>query len=240
MASHNPLTDWSFITYNQGFSFTATEVSATGPNKLIAELSRRGVIKVVGSYLVLLWLLAQGVADLFPAFGFPLWSVRAFVVVGIALTPLVFFLAWRYDLTAKGVVRDVRDKPPEPSVSETRRAQLQEHKSQVGFIQASWLDEDGEPVTRQFFSELVIGRDAGVDIRLKDRLVSRRQATVFPERGNWYINDLGSSNGTYVNGEKVSKARLPSQALLKFHPDGPQLDLQIRFMDETLSSPAVE
>ncbi len=193
---------------------------------------------MVGSYLVLLWLLAQGFADLFPEFGFPDWSLRAFVYAGIGLTPIVFFLAWRYDLTARGIVRDVKDLPPEPPASEPSRSREREHKAEVGFIEAAWTDQDGEPTSAQFFDELVVGRDAGVDIRLNDRLVSRRHAIVFPERGSWYINDLGSSNGTYVNGERVSKARLPTHSTVRFHAEGPSIRLKIQYLEETLSTPA--
>ena len=88
-------------------------------NRMIAELSRRSVIKVVGGYIVLVWVLAQGVADLFPAFGFPDWTVRAFVIVGILLIPVVFALAWRYDLTSAGVIKDPGQKSePTPATVE--------------------------------------------------------------------------------------------------------------------------
>ena len=52
-------------------------------SKILAELARRKVVRVTGAYIVAMWLLAQGVADLFPAFGLPDWAVRAFVVGGI-------------------------------------------------------------------------------------------------------------------------------------------------------------
>jgi serine phosphatase RsbU (regulator of sigma subunit) len=53
-----------------------------------------------------------------------------------------------------------------------------------------------------------IGRQPDVDIYLESLAVSRQHAKVLCEEGDYFIEDLGSSNGTYVNGEKI-KARQP-------------------------------
>jgi pSer/pThr/pTyr-binding forkhead associated (FHA) protein len=54
-------------------------------------------------------------------------------------------------------------------------------------------------------AELVIGRvDAGLTI--DDEEVSRRHAVVRPEDGEIEIEDLGSRNGTYVNGVRIEAA----------------------------------
>jgi FHA domain-containing protein len=53
--------------------------------------------------------------------------------------------------------------------------------------------------------ELIIGRERGTaDVLLDDPGVSRRHARVLPDRGGVVVEDLGSSNGTYVNGERIS------------------------------------
>lgn len=49
----------------------------------------------------------------------------------------------------------------------------------------------------------VIGRGAGADIVIDDPHVSARHAEVRFERGQWWLRDLGSSNGTMLNGEPV-------------------------------------
>ena len=64
-------------------------------SRFIMEMSRRRVMRALGIYLVTLWLLAQGVADLFPAFGLSSWSVRAFVMLGFVGVPIVALLAWQ-------------------------------------------------------------------------------------------------------------------------------------------------
>ena len=54
----------------------------------------------------------------------------------------------------------------------------------------------------------LIGRNA-LGTKVADRRMSRNHAEVFKKGGLWLLRDLGSSNGTFVNGEKVEKlARL--------------------------------
>jgi pSer/pThr/pTyr-binding forkhead associated (FHA) protein len=57
------------------------------------------------------------------------------------------------------------------------------------------------------YVETVIGRGDEVDVRLRDRSVSRRHANLVHHRGGYVIEALGSTNGVYVNGEKVDGSR---------------------------------
>ena len=50
-----------------------------------------------------------------------------------------------------------------------------------------------------------IGRAPGNHIVLKEPKVSRHHATVEQQNGHYLLKDLGSSNGTFVNGEKISE-----------------------------------
>src|SRR3984957_18758792 len=52
-----------------------------------------------------------------------------------------------------------------------------------------------------------IGRTPTNKIPLKDDLCSRDHAEVFPDGSGWSIRDLGSLNGTHVNGEAVRSER---------------------------------
>jgi hypothetical protein len=62
---------------------------------------------------------------------------------------------------------------------------------------------------------LVIGRMQGCDVVLPDRGVSRRHAEVRREGDEWVVIDLGSTNGTDVNGRRVNRHRLaPGDRLL--------------------------
>src|ERR671924_331665 len=54
---------------------------------------------------------------------------------------------------------------------------------------------------------VVIGRSKDCDVRVADPNVSRRHAEVRQEGTTYWLVDLGSTNGTFVNGVKVSRAR---------------------------------
>ena len=52
--------------------------------------------------------------------------------------------------------------------------------------------------------ELTVGRAAGCQITLDDTYVSQLHARVFRKEGQLYVEDLGSTNGTYLNRKKVT------------------------------------
>ena len=56
--------------------------------------------------------------------------------------------------------------------------------------------------------ECILGREEGVAVRLVDANVSRRHARLSREDDAVYLVDLGSRNGTFVNGLPVKSARL--------------------------------
>jgi hypothetical protein len=55
---------------------------------------------------------------------------------------------------------------------------------------------------------VVFGRLQGCDMCLADANVSRRHAELLLIDGDWYLQDLESTNGTMLNGEPVTRARL--------------------------------
>ncbi len=53
----------------------------------------------------------------------------------------------------------------------------------------------------------VLGRErAKTDISLRDESISKRHARIFQDDGGWFLEDLGSSNGTYVDEQRISGA----------------------------------
>jgi predicted component of type VI protein secretion system len=55
---------------------------------------------------------------------------------------------------------------------------------------------------------LVIGRSRGVDLCLADPDTSRRHAEIVCSQGSFSVRDLGSTNGTWVNGARVEACAL--------------------------------
>lgn len=55
---------------------------------------------------------------------------------------------------------------------------------------------------------LVIGRRENCDIVLRFNNVSGQHARMSLEQGYWFLKDLGSRNGTKVDGQRISRKRL--------------------------------
>ena len=69
-----------------------------------------------------------------------------------------------------------------------------------------------EPATRRgetftVADELTVGRGGGCGIVLDDTFVSQVHARVFRRDGDVYVEDLGSRNGTLLNGRPVATAQ---------------------------------
>ena len=86
----------------------------------------------------------------------------------------------------------------------------QSHSSQQAFL----ISEEGLLIGQRIplgKESIVIGRGAAgdadpsslCDIVLPERQVSRQHAEIFVEAGRYYLRDLQSKNGTYLNGEPV-------------------------------------
>ena len=61
---------------------------------------------------------------------------------------------------------------------------------------------EGTPV---LYWENSLGRSKGNDIVISDDTVSREHAVLLRRKEGWFINDVGSKSGTYVNGEPASE-----------------------------------
>ncbi len=56
--------------------------------------------------------------------------------------------------------------------------------------------------------EFVVGRSRKADVRLFDSAVSRRHLRIAEREGDYVLEDLGSKNGTYLNGRRIRTRRL--------------------------------
>ena len=68
--------------------------------------------------------------------------------------------------------------------------------------------------TRELTAGMTLGRLPSCDWSLDDASISRKHAEVREEGGQWWLVDLGSSNGSQVNGRKGERHRLRGGDLL--------------------------
>lgn len=79
----------------------------------------------------------------------------------------------------------------------------------------------GTPTGHRYFiekDEMIIGRDPSSDISISDPLISRKHAKITREGTVIKIEDLGSSNGTVINGKKLEAgnvAKLAKEDMIK-------------------------
>ena len=68
-------------------------------------------------------------------------------------------------------------------------------------------DREQDKVTEHTFDkkEIVVGRGNDCDLRIVAEGISRRHARIYREADRIMIEDLGSSNGTFINEEKIQK-----------------------------------
>jgi hypothetical protein len=80
------------------------------------------------------------------------------------------------------------------------------------------LEENGNPVERISITRhpIVIGRLSSNDVVLSDPNVSRRHAELRHQNGRWLLIDLGSTNGTMVNGKLIREHELKDGDRLTF------------------------
>jgi len=76
-----------------------------------------------------------------------------------------------------------------------------------------------------------IGRSADCAVRTEDALVSRKNCKIAFAGGRWVVEDLGSSNGTFVNEVRIQKQMLNHGDIVRCG------SLQVRFVEAADSQP---
>jgi hypothetical protein len=194
----------------------------------LAELKRRNVFKVASVYAITAWGASMGAAELLPAFGAPDWSVRFFVLVAILGLPIAVVLAWAYEITPQGLLRD-QEHGADPGSGQPRGAG--ENTTMMfgtqGTVRVTWTDGAG-PHEKVFHRSFRMGRDESCEIHLDDPMISRRHAEISHGEGLWWIQDLGSRNGTTLDGRSVSRVPLPSVCEVKLYEAAPTLRIEVK------------
>jgi S1-C subfamily serine protease len=78
--------------------------------------------------------------------------------------------------------------------------------------------------------DAIVGRRTDADLQFdaeRDLEVSARHALIACENGRWFVRDLGSRNGTYVNGDRIREAELRSGDRIMFGWHGPTAEFRL-------------
>lgn len=109
----------------------------------------------------------------------------------------------------------------------TATSDRDESPSAAGAVPIRLCIEKGEAARRlhRFTGPFRIGREPSCEVCLADAIVSRYHVEFWFAEGSWWVLDLESANGLFVNGARVERMRLTGPSRLQLGVDGPILDV---------------
>jgi hypothetical protein len=132
----------------------------------------------------------------------------ALLVLKLAFLVLLYLFIWRIVRTAS---RDLRLPQESFILAPSRESGVaavppELHSGRLVVVKSSDLDQGSDFELNS--AQLTIGRGGQNDIALpQDEYVSARHARFEPRRDGVWIQDLGSTNGTYLNGARLERPR---------------------------------
>ncbi|MBV1931045.1 MAG: FHA domain-containing protein [Porticoccaceae bacterium] len=179
--------------------------------KLLSELKRRKVINTIVLYIVVSWVVLQVISIVFPIVGDEEQYFYVFLSLFILGFPIVVLISWFYQVTPRGFVRATpfveRRRLDNIAPHLDRRLSLKKRDNKGLLAGSGWfINAEMGPVEGLEYpinSTTVVGRAIECDITLQRSYISREQAKLALAEGGLTIEDMGSSNGTYVNGVAI-------------------------------------
>ena len=132
---------------------------------------------------------------------------EALLVLKLAFLVLLYLFIWRI---VRSAARDVR-MPQEsfvlaPGSVPGLGEQPQIQSGRLVVVKSPAFDEDDELLLDS--AALLVGRGSGNDVNLaRDEFASSNHARVEPRRDGVWVEDVGSTNGTYLNGIRLTHAK---------------------------------
>jgi hypothetical protein len=133
----------------------------------------------------------------------------ALLLLKAAFLVLLYLFIWRIVRTASRDLRLPQESfilAPQEAAAVGLRPQPQLQMGRLVVLRSDAIDENTEFVLDS--TGISIGRGNPNDVRLDaDEYASAQHARVEPRRDGVWIEDVGSTNGTYVNGVRLSRPR---------------------------------
>jgi pSer/pThr/pTyr-binding forkhead associated (FHA) protein len=126
----------------------------------------------------------------------PVEVLLRFAFIGV----LYLFLLW----VARSALKDLRAGRGE-SVRESEAAPAPPPR---GILVAEKGAGLGSGTAYEVDGALTIGRSPQTDVQISDPFASARHARVYEQEGVFYVEDMGSTNGTYLNGRRLGTGEL--------------------------------
>ncbi|WP_237188762.1 FHA domain-containing protein FhaB/FipA [Rothia nasimurium] len=108
-----------------------------------------------------------------------------------------------------GIGRNVRTAPYQaeaslapPTPAHPAPAPLPARASQLMIVEGA----QAGAVMRLGDDPVFIGRATDIEVSLQDDYASGRHARLFPQGSRWFLEDLGSTNGTFVDENRLTRA----------------------------------
>jgi len=103
----------------------------------------------------------------------------------------------------------------------------QDGPSQLPTVVVAIRAAEGGMKEYTFRAPFKIGRAEDCEVSIKDDFVSRHHASVAIENGVWWLTDLNSSNGVFVNHQRVQRVPLGNGLGIRLGEKGPQVALRV-------------
>jgi hypothetical protein len=129
-------------------------------------------------------------------------GVTPFVLTALkyGLLALLFLFIWR---ATRWVVRGLNVERAAPAPS-GRRPTGDTSASPVPTTLLVHASDGAKPKPVRLEAGVTVGRAPECELRLDDTYASSQHARIFGKNGSWYVEDLGSTNGTFVNEQKLA------------------------------------
>ena len=114
------------------------------------------------------------------------------------------------------------------------------HQGVPPLLRVTFGPTGGDRTTSRFRLSFRIGRQDDCEVCIKDDYVSRYHAEVAFTDGVWWVQDLGSANGIYVDGQRVPKASIPDSASIRLGVYGPVVVFELERPKTTPQPPTRE